>query len=98
MMPTVDRPADRRRDGDAERSTQPPSRFSARTQRRTVNVSTRDSDRHRGGNQVSTVTTQFVDVPGGRLAYQVRGSGPLLLVIGQPMTKEAFGPLADELA
>ena len=30
--------------------------------------------------------------------YEVRGSGPLLLVIGQPMTSGPFGPLADLLA
>ncbi|HJY44014.1 MAG TPA: alpha/beta hydrolase [Propionibacteriaceae bacterium] len=41
---------------------------------------------------------QFLDVPGGRLYYEVRGSGPLLLVIGQPMTSAPFGPLADLLA
>lgn len=40
----------------------------------------------------------FLDVPGGRLYYEVRGSGPLLLVIGQPMTSAPFGPLADLLA
>ena len=39
-----------------------------------------------------------LDVPGGRLYYEVRGSGPLLLVIGQPMTSAPFGPLADLLA
>ena len=39
-----------------------------------------------------------LDVPGGRLYYEVRGSGPLLLVIGQPMTSGPFGPLADLLA
>jgi pimeloyl-ACP methyl ester carboxylesterase len=43
-------------------------------------------------------TTDFLDVPGGRLYYEVRGSGPLLLVIGQPMTSEPFSPLADLLA
>ncbi len=32
------------------------------------------------------------------LYYEVRGSGPLLLVIGQPMTSGPFGPLADLLA
>jgi pimeloyl-ACP methyl ester carboxylesterase len=40
----------------------------------------------------------YLDVPGGRLYYEVRGSGPLLLVIGQPMTSAPFGPLADLLA
>jgi pimeloyl-ACP methyl ester carboxylesterase len=39
-----------------------------------------------------------LEVPGGRLYYEVRGSGPLLLVIGQPMTSAPFGPLADLLA
>lgn len=39
-----------------------------------------------------------LDVPGGRLYYEVRGSGPLMLVIGQPMTSGPFGPLADLLA
>jgi pimeloyl-ACP methyl ester carboxylesterase len=39
-----------------------------------------------------------LDVPGGRLYYEVRGSGPLLMVIGQPMTSAPFAPLADLLA
>jgi pimeloyl-ACP methyl ester carboxylesterase len=39
-----------------------------------------------------------LDVPGGTVYYEVRGSGPLLLVIGQPMTSGPFGPLADLLA
>ena len=43
-------------------------------------------------------TTHRLDVPGGTLYYEVRGSGPLLLVIGQPMTSGPFGPLADLLA
>ena len=34
---------------------------------------------------------------GGELHYEVRGSGPLLLVVGQPMTSAPFGPLADLL-
>jgi pimeloyl-ACP methyl ester carboxylesterase len=49
-----------------------------------------------------TMSTQpsphHLDVPGGRLYYEVRGSGPLLLVIGQPMTSAPFRPLADLLA
>jgi pimeloyl-ACP methyl ester carboxylesterase len=40
----------------------------------------------------------YLNVPGGRLYYEVRGAGPLLLVIGQPMTSAPFGPLADLLA
>jgi pimeloyl-ACP methyl ester carboxylesterase len=39
-----------------------------------------------------------VDVAGGTIYYEVRGSGPLLLLIGQPMTSGPFGPLADLLA
>src|SRR5215203_3034781 len=48
------------------------------------------------------MTTQpgsyHLDVGDGRLYYEVRGSGPFLLVIGQPMTSGPFGPLADLLA
>jgi len=40
----------------------------------------------------------FVDVPDGKVYYEVRGSGPLLLVVGQPMTSGPFAPLADLLA
>lgn len=43
-------------------------------------------------------TAHHLDVPGARLHYEVRGTGPLLLVIGQPMTSEPFAPLADLLA
>ncbi len=43
-------------------------------------------------------TTHRLDVPGAHLYYEVRGSGPLLLVIGQPMTSAPFGPLAGLLA
>src|SRR3954451_4609487 len=39
-----------------------------------------------------------LEVPGGRLHCEVRGSGPLLLVFGQPMTSQAFAQLADLLA
>lgn len=42
--------------------------------------------------------THFLDVPGGKLYYEVRGSGSLLLVVGQPMTSAPFGALADLLA
>ena len=43
-------------------------------------------------------TTHRLDAAGGQLYYEVRGSGPLLLVIGQPMTSAPFGPMADLLA
>lgn len=44
------------------------------------------------------ITRAHLDVPGGRLYYEVRGSGPLQLVVGQPMTSAPFAPLADLLA
>ena len=44
------------------------------------------------------ITTRFVSVPGARLHYEVRGTGPLLLVIGSPMASAEFAPLADCLA
>lgn len=40
----------------------------------------------------------YLEVADGKVYYEVRGSGPLLLVIGQPMTSAPFGPLADLLA
>ncbi|WP_375430729.1 alpha/beta fold hydrolase [uncultured Friedmanniella sp.] len=46
----------------------------------------------------TAATTHQLDVPGGRLYYEVRGTGPLLLVVGQPMTSGAFASFADLLA
>ncbi len=43
-------------------------------------------------------TTHDLDVPGAHLHYEVRGSGPLLLIVGAPMSAAHFGPLADALA
>ncbi len=37
-------------------------------------------------------------VPGAELYYESRGSGPLLVLIGAPMTSDSFVPLADALA
>lgn len=42
--------------------------------------------------------SRTLDVPGARLHYEVRGSGPLLLVIGSPMPAADFAALADALA
>jgi pimeloyl-ACP methyl ester carboxylesterase len=39
-----------------------------------------------------------VDVPGARLYYETRGSGPLLLLLGAPMSAPHFTPLAEALA
>ncbi|WNB86236.1 alpha/beta hydrolase [Cellulomonas sp. ATA003] len=47
---------------------------------------------------VTAPAVHRVDVPGGQLHVEVRGAGPLLLVVGQPMTSEPFAPLADALA
>jgi pimeloyl-ACP methyl ester carboxylesterase len=46
----------------------------------------------------SDVVTQTLDVPGARLYYERRGSGPLLLVIGSPMDSTGFAALAASLA
>lgn len=35
-------------------------------------------------------TNHTLDVPGARLHYEVRGAGPLLLVMGAPMAAAAF--------
>ena len=43
-------------------------------------------------------TVHTLDVPGARLHYEVRGSGPLLVVVGSPMSAAHFAPLADALA
>jgi pimeloyl-ACP methyl ester carboxylesterase len=37
-------------------------------------------------------------VPGARLHYELRGSGPLIAIVGAPMTAAPFAPLADLLA
>lgn len=43
-------------------------------------------------------TSHRLATSGADLYYEVRGSGPLLLVIGQPMTSGPFGPVAELLA
>jgi clorobiocin biosynthesis protein CloN7 len=43
-------------------------------------------------------TTHTLDVPGARLYYERRGSGPLLLMIGSPMDSTGFAGLATALA
>ncbi|MEU8109921.1 alpha/beta hydrolase [Nonomuraea muscovyensis] len=43
-------------------------------------------------------STHTLTVPGARLHYEVRGAGPLLLVMGSPMGAAAFAPVADALA
>ncbi|MGA8117488.1 MAG: alpha/beta hydrolase [Actinocatenispora sp.] len=43
-------------------------------------------------------TTHVLDVPGARLQYDVRGAGPLLLMIGAPMGSRGFTAIAELLA
>lgn len=47
---------------------------------------------------ISTATTHSLDVPGARLYYEVRGTGPLVVLVGAPMDAAAFAPLAELLA
>jgi clorobiocin/coumermycin A biosynthesis protein CloN7/CouN7 len=46
----------------------------------------------------SDLVTQTLDVPGARLYYDRRGTGPLLLMIGSPMDSTGFAGLASALA
>ena len=43
-------------------------------------------------------TAHTLDVPGAQLHYEVRGSGPVVLLAGSPMGAAPFAPLADALA
>jgi pimeloyl-ACP methyl ester carboxylesterase len=45
-----------------------------------------------------TVDTHYLDVPGAKIYYEVRGSGPLLALVGAPMGSSEFVALADVLA
>lgn len=46
----------------------------------------------------TTHTAGVLEVPGARLHYEVRGSGPVLVLVGAPMDASAFEPLAGLLA
>ncbi|MFE3542742.1 alpha/beta fold hydrolase [Nocardia sp. NPDC059177] len=46
----------------------------------------------------SAVTTGTLVVPDARLHYEVRGSGPLIVLVGAPMNAASFAPLAEHLA
>jgi pimeloyl-ACP methyl ester carboxylesterase len=43
-------------------------------------------------------TAQTLEVPGARLYYEVRGRGPLVVLVGAPMDARPFGPMAELLA
>jgi pimeloyl-ACP methyl ester carboxylesterase len=47
---------------------------------------------------IATATTETLEVPGARLHYELRGTGPLVVLVGAPMDAAAFAPLADLLA
>jgi len=47
---------------------------------------------------VPAPTTHWVDVPGARLYCEVRGDGPLLMLVGNPMGASGFAPVACLLA
>jgi pimeloyl-ACP methyl ester carboxylesterase len=49
-------------------------------------------------NHPSTVTVETLRVPDALLHYEVRGRGPLVVLVGAPMDARAFEPLADLLA
>lgn len=51
-------------------------------------------------NQTSAVpvVASILEVPGARLHYELRGTGPLVLLVGAPMHAAQFAPLADLLA
>lgn len=44
------------------------------------------------------MTAATLAVPDGRLHYEVRGRGPLVVLVGAPMDARSFAPLADLLA
>lgn len=45
-----------------------------------------------------TVPANSLTVPGARLHYELRGTGPLVALVGSPMDATSFAPLADLLA
>jgi pimeloyl-ACP methyl ester carboxylesterase len=49
-------------------------------------------------SMTSTPSSHTLDVPGARLYYETVGTGPVLAVIGLPMTSPPFAALAAELA
>lgn len=47
---------------------------------------------------IDGLTSRSIDVPGARLHLEVRGSGPVLLIIGSPMAASDFAVLAQAMA
>ena len=46
----------------------------------------------------TTATTHTLDVPGACLHYELRGDGPLVVLVGAPMDALSFAPAAELLA
>ncbi len=49
-------------------------------------------------NPATIVTADYLKVPGATLYYEVRGQGPLVVLVGAPMHAAHFAPLAGLLA
>lgn len=47
---------------------------------------------------MTTQTALTLDVDDARLYYELRGTGPLVVLVGAPMGADSFNPLADLLA
>src|SRR5687768_9427137 len=45
-----------------------------------------------------TVSRATLSVPDAELYYEVRGAGPLVVLVGAPMDADSFAPLAELLA
>ena len=52
----------------------------------------------RPGPPAVAVTHHRLAVPGGSIPYEVRGSGPLLVLVGGPVTRAGYADLASALA
>lgn len=46
----------------------------------------------------ASTSSQTLEVHGARLHYEVRGQGPLLVLVGAPMDARSFSPLAELFA
>ncbi|WP_235030226.1 alpha/beta fold hydrolase [Nonomuraea solani] len=53
---------------------------------------------NRWKEDLAMATTHVLELADVRLRYEVRGSGPLLVIMGAPMAAGDFAPLADALA
>src|SRR5207248_9083063 len=62
----------------------------------------REGSRLPGEKRMTTTTNAAtvgsLEVADARLHYEVRGAGPLVVLVGAPMGAAAFAPLADLLA